>query len=110
MPIPALCANVAWEFLFSFIYPHEPPQNYINLTWFAFDVVIVFQALRFGTTALKSEKLFYAAFVLGLLVSFGVITTITHEFSDWDGKYAAFGQNLMMSILFIAMLLKRQDL
>ena len=110
MPIPALCANVSWEFLFSFIHPHEPPQNYINLTWFAFDLVIVFQTLCFGTTALPSKKLFYAAFVLGLVVSFGAITTITYEFSDWDGKYSAFGQNLMMSILFIAMLLRRQDL
>jgi hypothetical protein len=109
MPIPALCANIVWEFIFSFIYPHEPPQNYINIVWFVFDLVIVFQAVRFGSAAFAQESLFYSALILGLLVSFGVILGITYELSDWDGKYAAFGQNLMMSILFIAMLLKRAN-
>jgi hypothetical protein len=109
MPIPALCANIVWEFVFSFIYPHEPPQNYINIVWFIFDLVIVFQAVRFGPAGFAQKSLLYPAFILGLLVSFGVILGITYELSDWDGKYAAFGQNLMMSILFIAMLLKRAN-
>jgi hypothetical protein len=109
MPITALCANVSWEFIFSFIYPHAPPQNYVNIIWFAFDLVIVVQTLRFGRTALQPEALFYPAFMLGLLISFSAILALTHEFSDTEGKYAAFGQNLMMSVLFVAMLLKRQD-
>jgi hypothetical protein len=109
MPIAALCANVSWEFIFSFFYPHAPPQNYINVVWFAFDLVIVFQTLRFGKFALAPSTLFYPAFILGLLVSSGAILAITLEFNDWEGRYAAFGQNLMMSILFVALLLKRQD-
>jgi hypothetical protein len=109
MPITALCANISWEFIFSFLYPHNPPQNYVNVVWFVFDLVIVFQTLRFGRIAFASERLFYPAFILGLLASFGAILAITVEFGDRDGKYAAFGQNLMMSILFIAMLLKRRD-
>ena len=109
MPIAALCANISWEFIFSFLYPHDPPQNYITMVWFAFDLVIVFQTLRFGRVAFEPAWLFYPAFILGLLVSFGAILAITVEFNDWDGKYAAFGQNLMMSVLFVAMLLKRQN-
>jgi hypothetical protein len=109
MPITALCANISWEFIFSFLYPHAPPQNYINIIWFAFDLVIVFQTLRFGRIAFERAWLFYRAFILGVLVSFGAILAITVEFNDWDGKYAAFGQNLMMSVLFVAMLLKRQE-
>jgi hypothetical protein len=109
MPITALCANISWEFIFSFLYPHAPPQNYINIIWFAFDLVIVFQTLRFGRIAFARAWLFYHAFILGVLVSFGAILAITVEFNDWDGKYAAFGQNLMMSVLFVAMLLKRQE-
>ena len=109
MPITALCANVSWEFIFSVLYPHEPPQNYVNVVWFVFDLLIVFQTLRFGRVAFERDWLFYPALVLGLLVSFGAILAIKYEFNDWDGKYAAFGQNLMMSILFIAMLLKRRD-
>jgi hypothetical protein len=112
MPIAALCANISWEFIFSFIQPHEPPQNYINIVWFAFDLIIVFQTVRFRQAAFSQElpaHLFYPVFVLTLLMSFGAILAITYEFKDWDGKYAAFGQNLMMSVLFIAMLLRRKD-
>jgi len=79
------------------------------VVWFVFDLIIVCQTLRFGRTVFEPGQLFYPAFVLGLVTSFGVILAITYEFSDWDGKYAAFGQNLMMSVLFIAMLLKRRD-
>ena len=39
MPLTALCANLSWEFIFSFIYPQNPPQNYINITWLAFDII-----------------------------------------------------------------------
>jgi len=109
MPITALCANISWEFIFSFMFPHSPPQNYVNVVWFVFDLVILFQTLRFGSAAFEPRQLFYPAFVLGLTVSFGVILAMTYEFSDWDGKYAAFGQNLMMSVLFISMLWKRRD-
>lgn len=112
MPVAALCANISWEFIFSFMHPHEPPQNYINIVWFAFDMIIVFQTLRFGKTALSQilpARFFYPTFVLTLVLSFGAILAITYEFRDWDGKYAAFGQNLMMSVLFISMLLKRGD-
>jgi hypothetical protein len=109
MPITALCANISWEFIFSFLYPHDPPQNYISMVWFAFDLIIVLQTLRFGRVAFEPAWLFYPAFILGLLVSFGAILAITVQFNDWDGKYSAFGQNLMMSVLFVAMLLKRQN-
>src|SRR5262245_28631807 len=110
MLITALCSNISCEFIFSFVYPHEPPQNYITIVWFVFDLVIVLQILRFGRVAFEPRRLFYPAFILGLLVSFGAILAITVQFNDWDGKYAAFGQNLMMSVLFVAMLLRRQDI
>lgn len=112
MPIAALGANISWEFIFSFIYHHEPPQNYVNVVWFAFDLAIVYQVVRFGKAVFGRDfpsRLFYPAFSLALMVSFFAILSVTVEFQDWDGKYAAFGQNLMMSVLFIAMLLRRGD-
>jgi hypothetical protein len=48
MPLAALCANISWEAIFAFIHPHRPPQLYINYGWFALDVVIVLQFLKFG--------------------------------------------------------------
>jgi hypothetical protein len=112
MPIAALCANVSWEFIFSFIYHHQPPQNYVNVVWFFFDLMIVYQALRFGRAEFSRvlpARLFYPVFLLTLVLSFWGVLAITVEFKDWDGKYAAFGQNLMMSVLFISMLLARKD-
>ncbi len=57
-----------------------------------------------------SNKKFYAMFILALITSFCLVLFITDEFSDRKGAYAAFGQNLMMSVLFIVMLYRRDDL
>ena len=111
MPLPALAANLSWEFIFAFILPQGSPQIYINITWFVFDLIILYQALRFGPAAFGGflGKWFYPAFVIGIAAAFGAVLSVTLEFQDWEGKYAAFGQNLMMSILFNVMLFRRAD-
>src|SRR5687768_9771182 len=48
MPMLALCANLSWEFIFSFVYPHPQPQLYIDYLWLLFDVGILIQYLRLG--------------------------------------------------------------
>ena len=112
MPLTALCANISWEFIFSFVHPHGPPQIYVNYVWLIFDSIIVFQAIKFGQRDFPknvSAKLFFPYFALVLVLSFCAVLFVTREFKDWDGKYAAFGQNLMMSVLFVTMLLKRNS-
>src|SRR4051812_5154247 len=49
-------------------------------------------------------------FGLALVTSFCAVLSVTYEFNDWDGAYSAFGQNLLMSVLFIAMLYARRSL
>jgi len=113
MPLAALCANIAWEFTFAFIYPHKPPQLYINIAWFLLDTVIVFQFLRFGRQAFDSllpKGSFFVFFLVSLLLGFFLVAGVTLEFKDWLGAYTAFGQNLMMSVLFVVMLRRRNDL
>lgn len=113
MPIAALGANIAWEFIFSFVHPHPIPQVYINIIWFLFDVIILYQVFRFGKKSFKDsypEVYFYPAIILALLIGFGLVFAISAEFDDWHGRYAAFGQNLMMSILFVIMHFRRKDL
>lgn len=112
MPLAALCANISWEAIFAFIHPHSSPQIYINYLWFFLDAVIVFQFLKYGKKEFPkfSRTQFYLVFVLGISVAFPLIYSINVEFNDWSGAYAAFGQNLMMSVLFIPMLLSRNDL
>ena len=58
-----------------------------------------------------SRRLFYAAgFALALGTAFGAVLATTLEFDNFDGAYSAFGQNLMMSVLFVTMLYSRGSL
>ena len=112
MPVAALCANLSWEFIFSFIYPSRLSQRLINFIWLGLDLIIFSQLLSYGSREfpylIKAQ--FYLIVVLGLVTSFGTILFICQEFKDFGGVYAAFGQNLMMSILFIGMLFHRGSL
>jgi hypothetical protein len=112
MPLVALCANLSWEFIFSFLFPHGPLQRPVNVVWFSLDLIILYQLLRYGPRefARLSKKLFYGMVTLGLCMTFLAVLFITLEFEDYDGAYSAFGQNLMMSILFLAMLYSRKSL
>jgi predicted outer membrane lipoprotein len=111
MPLVALCANLSWEFIFSFVYPHDLPQRAVNVVWFSFDLVILLQLLLYGPREFADlPRAFYAVLALALAASFGVVLAVTYEFDDFDGVYSAFGQNLMMSVLFIAMLRSRGSL
>ncbi len=113
MPMAALCLNISWEFIFSFIHPHSGIQLIINIAWFALDLVIVAQYLRYESLrrpAGRSAVLFYSSFFSILAASFLTVLLATREFENWGGYYTAFGQNLVMSILFISMLLDRKDL
>ena len=112
MPLAALCANLSWEFIFAFVYPHDLPQRAVNVVWFSFDLVILGQVLLYGPREFGnlSRRLFYAGFALALGTAFGAVLATTLEFDDFDGAYSAFGQNLMMSILFVTMLYSRGSL
>lgn len=110
MPLLALCANVSWEFIFSFVLPHKAPQLYIDYVWLFFDLFILYQYLKFGQKDFHPNlprTLFFPTFLLTLAGSFICILTISYEFEDFRGIYAAFGQNLLMSVLFVQFLLKR---
>jgi hypothetical protein len=112
MPLPALCANLSWEFVFSFVFPHGPVQRPVNIVWFSFDLVILYQLLRYGPREFPRlpKKLYYGTVAVGLCTAFLAVLFVTLELEDFDGAYSAFGQNLMMSILFLAMLYNRGSL
>lgn len=109
MPLLALCANISWEFIFSFLLPHSPPQLYINYLWFALDVVIVFQFFKYYKNEFPTLSSLTLCIVFGISVAtaFSTILVGGTFLGDDDGVYAAFGQNLLMSVLFVAMFFKR---
>ena len=112
MPLVAICANISWEFIFSFVFPHPQPQLYIDYLWLAFDTGILVQYLLYGKRefpATLPKNLFYPVFLLTLVLAALTILLISYEFKEFIGIYAAFGQNWIMSILFVHLLLKRNS-
>lgn len=110
MPVVALCANLSWEFIFSFVHPHSKPQLYIDYAWLALYIGILIQYLTYGRKEFPEHlpgSLFYPTFLLTLVLSFLFILLMSREFNDLNGVYAAFSQNLLMSVLFIHLLLRR---
>ncbi len=110
MPVAALCANISWEAIFAFFTPHDPPQLYVNYVWFSLDAVIVFQFLKYARAEFPSMPRWqvYSIFAFGVAVAAPMILSINYEMDDQNGAYAAFGQNLMMSILFVNLLITRK--
>jgi hypothetical protein len=111
MPIVAWAANVSWELLFSFVWPMGPPQLYVNVLWFLLDLPIAYQCFRYGRRDWAdrlSSAAFGGGFALVLALAFALVALVSAQF-EMGHRYAAFGQNLMMSALFIALRLRRGD-
>jgi hypothetical protein len=111
MPLIALCANFSWEFIYSFVLPSSPPQLFINYLWFGLDCVIVFQFFKYYRNEFPNLSSSRVCIVFGLMIfsAFSIILTGAILLADHRGVYAAFGQNLLMSILFVVMFFKRGE-
>ena len=122
IPFYALALNFAWELLYTYFGFREngvTVQNCFNAVWFAFDVGILYTYFKFGRKYFRGFRdhlpanaggsdMFIAWSVLGLLTAFGVQYAFRREFGvSKAAGYSAFPQNLIMSILFIGMLVKR---
>ncbi|MGG4142244.1 hypothetical protein ABEW34_03850 [Paenibacillus algorifonticola] len=106
MPLAALCANLTWELLFGFLMPFNPLQQIITIVWFALDIIILMQFLYYTRKDYSTKKM---AVIVGSLLATAFLLHygVSVEFHDPEGKYTAFGINLMMSILFIQMLFQK---
>jgi hypothetical protein len=114
MPFFALALNITWEFLFSFLFGGELSlQLVINIAWFFFDVVILYTYFRFGREEFPESvdsKWFVPWSVWILAVGFITQYFTVLEFPGLPGAmYSAFVINLVMSILFIGMLVRRDS-
>jgi hypothetical protein len=123
IPMYALALNISWEFIYGFVTPSVAPQVYINMLWFGFDVVILWQCMKYRRVDYGelSSKAFYPYAALVFIVSFLVVLAIQFdgtlsEFINLRGSpngmgtcYSAFGMNLIMSILFIETIIRRKS-
>jgi len=117
MPLVALGLNFGWEFFHSFYeldLANISLQRWINIFWFVFDAIIVYQCFKYGKQYFPkklSQKLFMIWLVVVFVLCFIIEYAFLVEFGKSNGaKYAAFLQNLLMSFLFLYLLFKRTNL
>ena len=111
MPFVALSFNIGWELLFSTVLRDGVRLHEVtNIAWAALDGVILVAYLRFGQAESpfpNSRPLFYLYSFFILLATTGFIYFLCREIHDVYGILMAHIQNLMMSVLFIDLLLRR---
>ena len=114
IPFYALALNFAWEALhtiFGFANYGVTVQNVINAVWFAFDIGILITYFKYGRKYFPQSpgrNSFVSWSGLGLLTAFAIEYAFIREFGVAKGAgYSAFLQNLLMSVLFISMLVRR---
>lgn len=125
MPLWALGLNFAWETIYSFsdifLNAHGPltdtmtlVQVIANIVWAFLDIVILYTYFKYGkkeTTHPIKQKFFIPWTVLVVICCFIIQIAFILEFDFiMAAQYSAFLQNLMMSVLFIQMYLKRNSL
>jgi hypothetical protein len=113
IPFYALALNLAWELIHAIRGLAAGPdvQTFFNCIWFLFDVGILWTYLKFGIKYFPPnipQRWFGVWTLLGLVAAFLVEFAFIREFDPFiGGAYAAFLQNLLMSVLFITMLVRR---
>lgn len=125
IPFYALALNFAWESLytyFGFRINGINVQNIFSALWLTFDIGILYTYFKFGRKYFPGWRLsppadaggtdktsaFIGWSILGLVTAFALEYSFVREFGVAKGApYSAFMQNLLMSVLFIAMLVRR---
>src|SRR5438128_9563128 len=113
IPFYALALNFAWELQHTIfgLRAGAGLQTIINAVWFAFDVGILYTYFKYGRKYFPRNvppSWFIVWSILGLGTALGVEYAFIREFGvTVGGPYAAFLQNLLMSVLFIDMFIKR---
>ena len=117
MPFFALAFNVSWEFVYAFLLPDkEVLQVVVNIIWFALDVLILFIYFRYGRKEFRYEKtldkkwfILWSGLVIIISFSINYVAGLELHNNSLGEIYSAFLSNMMMSVLFIYMLMHRND-
>lgn len=110
MPVVAFATNISWEFMFAFVRPSSGVMHVINIVWFCFDLVIGYTVVRFGRAEFPylPDRLFLPALAVLLALAYPGMNYASEQFDEGVGAITAFGSNLAMSGMFLAMLAARR--
>ncbi|MGD9602480.1 MAG: hypothetical protein AB7O21_15190 [Gammaproteobacteria bacterium] len=113
MPFFALCMNLSWEAMMLFVHEFGGPGWITVLVWLLLDIVMFCQYFVYArprSPRALSERLFWIRSLAVVAAGVGTPVIITLHFQDFAGLIAAYFQNALMSILFCAMILSRDNL
>ncbi|MEU9989343.1 hypothetical protein AB0E10_21620 [Streptomyces sp. NPDC048045] len=111
MPVVAFATNFSWEFMFSFVRPPSAVMQGINIVWFCFDLAIGYTVVRFGRAEFPylPDRLFLPALAVLIALAYPGMNYASEQFDEGVGAITAFGSNLAMSGMFLAMLAARRS-
>ncbi|MCM1086594.1 MAG: hypothetical protein NC419_00435 [Muribaculaceae bacterium] len=124
MPFWALALNITWEAIYTysdiFLGAHGKlegmlvAQVVVNVFWVCLDCIILYTYFKYGTKEWSdkiSEKYFIPWNILVLICSAALQLVFIKEFGFvMAAQYSAFLQNLLMSVLFLALYIKRENM
>lgn len=117
IPLIAICANFAWEFLWSFVFRTDMGELYVwgYRIWFALDCYIVFGLFRFGMKQVSIPVLKEYFSVITALCILAWTAMLYYYIKLYDVPFTHMGANsgyvlnVMMSGLFITLFLRMQQ-
>jgi hypothetical protein len=112
IPAAAVCANVAWEFVWGFLYPNQLGLFFTwgYRAWFFLDVFITYNLFRYGvkqvdTPAIRKHFVpICAATILAWAV--GIYFFVRQGYDTGVGAVSGYVLNVMMSWLYITLVLR----
>ncbi len=106
VPWPSLMLNIVWEAIFSFDLTGAKLIDFFvwgNRLWFVFDLVIVYQFLRYGRGEQGEgavQRWFYPLAAASFAMSCACLYTFTLYFNDVKGVASSMSMNLAMSLMY----------
>lgn len=112
IPMLALCINVSWEFMFSFLYAQSAQAQVGNIIWWVMDVVILFTCLKYGREDYRHplvQKWFFPFVAVCFVMAAAVEWALIRGFEDYVGLITGTGNTLFTVALMLAMILRRNS-
>jgi hypothetical protein len=111
IPVLAVCANIAWELLWSFRFHTNMGElfQWGYRAWFIMDVVILYSVFRYGKIQFSDpmlKKNFTPIVIFTCLCWVAGIYAFTIEYADPIGAISAYLVNVHMSAIYILLILQ----
>ena len=112
MPMVALCINVAWETYYSFFSVEQPANRIVNGLYLVPDLGVLWTCWRYGPGDFISPLIrqhFRSFMAIVLVCAFILMRVFALAFQDDYGALSASFTTLLMSVLLVGMLLRRDS-